>query len=103
MSQVGRKHGRGADAIIAEAKFYLGPLRTARREREIAALPTVQWKGRTLYTLRCQGTSGKGPHDVNVPVLLVWHLMDLRHFFCPYHAGDVWGDVDCRPAETGSR
>ena len=90
MSHVGRKHGRGADDIIAEARAELGPARMAIREAEIAALPTVEWKGRTLYTLRCNGTSGKGPHAVNVPIALCWHLLNLRRFFCVYHAGDAW-------------
>lgn len=61
-----------------------------QREAEIAALPTVQWKGRTLYTLRCCGVSGKGPHDVNVPLALAWSLLSLTRFFCPYHLGDMW-------------
>ena len=97
MSHVGRKHGPGADEIIAEAKAAMGPRWTAKRETEIAALPVVLWKGRTLYTLRCNGTSGKGPHDVNVPLMLVWHLIDLRRFFCVYHAGDAMGS----PVEPG--
>ena len=36
------------------------------------------------------GTSGKGPHDVNVPLVVVWSLISLRRFYCVYHAGDVW-------------
>lgn len=95
MSHVGRKHGRGADEIIAAARAFLGPERTARREAEIASLSSVEWKGRTLYTLRCRGISGRGDHDVNVPLALVWHLLDLQRFFCVYHAGDAWGPA-CR-------
>lgn len=91
MSQVGRKSGRGAEDLIADSKWFLGTTRVAIREAEIAALPTVTWKGRTLYTIRCHGTSGKGPHDVNVPLAVVWHLINLHRYFCPYHAGDVWG------------
>lgn len=93
MSAVGRKHGPGADKVIADCCAFLGPVRTAIRERAIAALPQVMWKGRTLYTLRCHGTSGKGPHDVNVPLLLVWSLIDLDRFYCVYHAGDAWGQA----------
>lgn len=89
MSHVGRKHGDGADEVIAVAHAYLGQDGTVRRADAIAALPTVNWKGRTLYTLRCHGTSGKGPHNVNVPLALVWHLIDLRRFFCVYHVGDA--------------
>lgn len=91
MTAVGRKHGASADRLIADAQRFLGAACTARRAAEIAALPTIDWKGRTLYTLRCQGTSGKGPHAVNVPLAVVWHLIDLRRFFCVYHAGDAWG------------
>ena len=91
MSHVGRKHGPSADRIIAEAQRFLGPVEAERRAQQIAALPQVQWKGRTLYTLRCRGTSGKGPHDVNLPLAHVWHLIDLGHFYCVYHAGDAGG------------
>lgn len=90
MSHVGRKHGRGAQEIIDEAKSELGAVRAEIHEQEIAALPTVQWKGRTLHTVRCNGTSGKGPHDVNLPLAMVWHLRDIKRFYCVYHAGDVW-------------
>lgn len=69
----------------------LGPARACVRETCIQALPLIVWKGRQLRTIRCQGTSGKGPHDVNVPEALCWHLIDLRGFYCPYHAGDAWG------------
>ena len=90
MSHVGRKHGAGAEAAIASCRALLGE-HAARRAAEIAALPTVNWKGRRLYTIRCHGTSGQGPHDCNVPLALVWALIDLRRYVCMYHAGDVWG------------
>lgn len=64
--------------------------RIAAMERwvEILALPEVTWKGRTLRTIHCHGTSGKGPHDCNVPEGLLWSLMSLDGFLCVYHAGD---------------
>lgn len=67
-----------------------------RRAAEIAALPQVEWKGRTLYTIRCHGKSGRGPHDVNVPASLLWQLIDIRAYCCPYHPGEAeWeGPVD---------
>lgn len=55
------------------------------RAREISQLPTVVWRGRTLYTIRCQGDFGKGPHDLNVPASLLWSLRSLQFFLCPYH------------------
>ena len=90
MAGVGRKHGRSADDAIASARAYLGPDSSARRDAEIAALPQVVWKGRTLYTLHCCGTSGKGPHAYHVPLLMVWSLISLDHFYCVYHVGDAW-------------
>ena len=56
-----------------------------RRAAEIARLPTVTWKGQTLYTLRCRGDYGRGPHDVNLPEMWLWALLDLRAFICPWH------------------
>ena len=91
MSHVGRKAGLSANRVIAAARAFLGPVGVCIRDAEIAALPTVEWKGRTLYTLRCQGTSGKGHHDVHVPLAHVWHLVWLDRFFCVYHAGDAFG------------
>jgi hypothetical protein len=61
-----------------------------RRALEIAALPRIEWKGATLHTLRCHGTSGKGPHDQHVPPGLLWALVSLKDWHCPYHANDVW-------------
>lgn len=58
----------------------------ARRASEIAALSTVTWRGQTLYRFRCNGTTGKGPHDINVPEALLWAVIELDAFRCPYHA-----------------
>lgn len=93
MTAVGRKHGPSAERIIADSRAWLGPVFAAQRDVEIAALPVVEWKGRTLYTLRCCGVSGKGPHDVNVPIAALWSLVSFQRFFCPYHAGDVWSEA----------
>ena len=59
----------------------------ARRLAEIEGLPVVEWKGRTLRTIRCTGTTGRGPHDVHVPEALLWSLMDVARYRCPYHPG----------------
>lgn len=93
VTAVGRKHGPGAESMIAEAIADLGSVRAAKRQQEIDALPMVVWKGRTLYSLECQGTSGRGHHIVNVPLMMVWHLISLRRFFCPWHAGDAMGSA----------
>ena len=71
---------------MATFREWRGQMDYMIRSAEIAALPRVVWRGRTLYTLRCNGTTGKGPHDVNVPERLLWNLIELRAFVCPYHA-----------------
>ena len=85
MSGVGRKDGKGAAEQIVWCRDVLGPTLAAEREAEIAALPIVVWKGRTLKTIRCCGTTGKGPHDYNVPESTLWSLISLKEFHCVYH------------------
>lgn len=71
----------------ARAAFRLfRPGEERQRATQIAALPQVAWRGRALYTLRCQGDFGRGPHDVNVPEAHLWALIDFRAFRCPFHA-----------------
>ena len=79
-----RQEAQTARAREAFAELQ-GATAAAQRLQQMAALPTVQWRGRTLYTLRCAGPFGKGPHTVNVPESLLWSLLDLRHFLCAYH------------------
>ena len=57
------------------------------RELEIGALPVVEWKGAKLRTLRCNGSTGKGPHLVHVPEGVLWALIDFRAYRCVYHEG----------------
>jgi hypothetical protein len=77
------------DRAARDARVYFRAVMGARlfrkRAAEIAALPTREWRGRTLHTLRCQGDFGRGPHDMNVPLSLLWHLIDLRRFLCAFH------------------
>jgi len=64
-----------------------------RRRAFIQTLPVVLWKGRTVYTIRCVGVRGKGPHVVNVPEALLWCLIDPRQYYCPFHAADRWDPI----------
>ena len=79
-----------AQAEKAKSAFVYerGFLAAIKRQSEIDALPSVEWKGKPLRTLRCHGTSGRGPHDCNVPEGLLWSLMDLGRWLCPYHVND---------------
>lgn len=82
---VGLHEQRQLETSRGAAKEWLSDLEVAQREREIAALPTIQWAGRTLYTIRCAGSYGNGPHVVNVPESLLWSLIDVNHFLCAFH------------------
>lgn len=62
-----------------------GQSATIHREAEIRGLPSLAWRGQLLRTLRCHGSTGKGPHDHHVPEALCWSLIDLHHFYCAFH------------------
>ena len=87
-----RKSVVGSHAVArrqrARAAFleWRGPVEEAARAQAIQGLPTILWKGHTLYTIRCQGKTGRGPHVVHVPEHLLWALIDFRAYRCPYHA-----------------
>jgi hypothetical protein len=83
---------RQARSAESAALRLMGRSWHERRAREIAALPTVEWKGTTLWTIRCCGVSGRGPHDQHVPLALLWALVSLTNWHCPFHAKDVWAD-----------
>jgi hypothetical protein len=72
-----------ARAAHIEARGYRA---TIQRGMAIGALPAVIWRGRTLRTIRCRGERGRDPHVQHVPESLLWSLIDLRVWRCPYHA-----------------
>lgn len=76
-----------ADRARAAFVALRGEAAAARRQVEIDELPTVEFKGQTLYTIRCHGTTGKGPHDRHVLPAVLWSLIDLRAYVCPFHLG----------------
>jgi len=76
---------RSARALFASLR---SPVEVEAREAFIAGLPLVYWKGKPLRTLRCNGTTGRGPHDRQVPESLLWSLIDPRRYHCPYHPID---------------
>lgn len=56
-----------------------------RRAAEIARLPSKIWRGVAVYELTCPGPYGKGPHTQYVPERVLWALISLDYFLCPYH------------------
>jgi hypothetical protein len=85
-NQVGLHPARQAAKARRCFVEILGEAEGVKREMEIAALPAAEWKGKALHTLRCHGETGKGPHDVNVPDSLLWSLISLNGYRCPFHA-----------------
>jgi hypothetical protein len=82
-----RERQREAFCSLFEAAWVSAPAeRIAERQAFIDSLPVVEWKGETLRTLRCQGRTGRGPHDQHVPEGLLWSLMDPHRWLCPFHA-----------------
>lgn len=56
-----------------------------RRAAAIAALPSKAWRGVRVFEIECEGPFGRGPHRQWVPEYVLWSLIDLRHWLCPFH------------------
>ena len=83
--EAARTHRKVWDAQAFMAETF-GLVAMLERAFYIRSLPIVQWRGQVLRTIRCHGTTGKGPHDYNVPELVLWALVDPEHrFLCPFH------------------
>lgn len=78
------------EATTERMRSYFIDLRglegAAKREREIATLPMKEWCGKPVHQIRCHGDYGKGPHDVWLPSYLLWSLLSLWSYKCPYHS-----------------
>lgn len=61
------------------------PGEEATRAAVIAALPHKAWREHTVYRIQCSGDFGRGPHEVWLPEYILWSLIDLQHYRCPYH------------------
>jgi hypothetical protein len=69
----------------AQCIELLGPEQAERRRQQIAALPSKLWRGVQVYEVTCHGDFGRGPHQMFVPEYVLWSLIDLRAFVCPFH------------------
>lgn len=85
-TSVGLHPERQRETAMRAFVELIGLSEALHRATEIEALPRAHWKGRELYTIRCHGERGKGPHDVNVTEALLWALLDIRAYRCPFHA-----------------
>jgi len=82
---IGMHEDRRASTARAAFVEIRGHKDAVARGMSIAGLPAVEWKGRTLRTLRCHGETGRGPHDQHVPESLLWALISLKRWKCPFH------------------
>lgn len=73
------------DRMIEQAREWKGDAWVVRRAIEIAQLPVKDWRGRAVFRIMCEGPFGRGPHENWVPEHLLWNLLDLGHYCCPYH------------------
>ncbi len=56
-----------------------------RRRLEIARLEAKDWRGLTVYRVECDGDFGRGPHVHWVPEYILWSLIEVGRYRCPYH------------------
>lgn len=85
------KHPEKRAARAREFFAEVWPHDIEARQRFIDSLPTGQWEdGEPYWVLRCNGVSGKGNHDVNVQLYVLWSVVSHRNWLCPYHTGDAW-------------
>lgn len=77
-----RRDARAKQAFLA----LRGPADLAVREAQIQSLPHSVWRGHAVYAITCHGSTGKGPHQVNVPLALLFSLIEIEAYRCPFHA-----------------
>ena len=81
--------GSHPSARMARAKRafleFRGVAAAVERGKAIAARPSKCWHGIRVYSISCHATYGKGPHIYFVPAGLLWSLITLEAFRCPYH------------------
>ena len=83
-SEVGdRRRMRTAKGQFVELR---GVAAAAKRARDIGGRHSKLWNGRRVWQVRCNGTTGRGPHDMFVPAAALWNLISVSEFRCPYHA-----------------
>jgi hypothetical protein len=77
------------DRVLARTRRHFLELRGAgdfaKRQAEIARLPSKDWNGVRVYGLWCYGDYGQGPHAQFVPEYLLWSLIGLDGWRCPHH------------------
>lgn len=83
---------RGLRSAKAFALGVMGVHGFRRRWREIRACESKLWRGRAgdkparrVFRVRCLAGFGCGPHDRWEPEQVLWTLLSLDNYRCPYH------------------
>lgn len=75
---------RSLERSIAAFRSFR-PGEEEQRRAAIAALPSKHWRGVEVFRVTCNGDFGRGPHTVWIPEYVLWGLIDVAAFTCPYH------------------
>lgn len=75
---------RALDRSVAAFREFRPGEEEARR-LAIAALASKPWGGMLVYRVSCDGDFGGGPHDQWIPEYILWSLIDVTRYRCPYH------------------
>jgi hypothetical protein len=75
---------RSLARTIAAFREYR-PGEEEERRKEIARVESKDWRGLTVYRVHCDGDFGRGPHVHWVPEYILWSLIDVTRYRCPYH------------------
>lgn len=79
---------RYADRSLARTIAAFREYRPGEEEERRAAIARVEsklWAGVRVYRVRCDGDFGRGPHDHWVPEYILWSLIDVTRYRCPFH------------------
>lgn len=71
--------------IAAFREYRPGEGEEEGRRQAIARLESKDWKGEQVYKVECDGDFGRGPHIHWVPEYILWSLIDVTRYRCPYH------------------
>ena len=77
-----RWQGRAIDAFVECGD---GDSALFKRASQIQWLPSKDWKGGMVFQVHCDGDYGRGPHDHFVPEGILWSLISVDHYRCPFH------------------
>lgn len=61
------------------------PGQESTRRAEIERLESKDWRGGRVFRVHCDGPYGRGPHDHWVPEYILWSLIDVTRYRCPFH------------------